>query len=125
MGNSYMDWEEKGKGFLWLSGHGDWGYDFRLIRAVAQSGSALPWGGRGPGLAPSDLPPPILVSRSTMEWICASHGNWPPQTYPRPFSTVAPRRDRCPLTRGNSNPGASSSFRAAGKAAMILSSNGP
>ena len=50
MGNSYMDWEEKGKGFLWLSGHGDWGYDFRLIRAVAQSGSALPWGGRGPGI---------------------------------------------------------------------------
>ena len=29
---------------------------------------------------------------------------WPPKTCPRPFSNVAPRRDRCPLTRGNSNP---------------------
>ena len=49
MGNSYMDWKEKGKGFFRLSGEGGWGYDFRFIRAVAQSGSALPWGGRGPG----------------------------------------------------------------------------
>ena len=29
-------------------------------------------------------------------------GAWPPKTYPRPFSNVAPRRDGCPLTRGNS-----------------------
>ena len=29
----------------------------------------------GPGLAPSDLPSPILATRSTMEWICASHRN--------------------------------------------------
>ena len=49
IGNSYMDWEKKGKGFFRLSGQEDWGYDFLLIRAVAQSGSALPWGGRGPG----------------------------------------------------------------------------
>ena len=32
-----------------LSGRRKSGYDFKLIRAVAQSGSALPWGGRGPG----------------------------------------------------------------------------
>ena len=31
-----------------------------------------------------------------------ARGNWPPRTCPRPFSNVAPRRDRCPLTRGNS-----------------------
>ena len=30
---------------------------------------------------------------------------WPPRTCPRPFSSVAPRRDECPLSRGNSNPG--------------------
>ena len=29
----------------------------------------------GPGLAPSDLPPPILATRSPMGWMCASHGN--------------------------------------------------
>ena len=28
--------------------------------------------------------------------------DWPPKTCPRPFELVAPRRDRCPLTRGNS-----------------------
>ena len=65
MGNSYMDWEEKGKGFFRLSGHADWGYDFWFIRAVAQSGSALPWGGRGPGFKsrrPDELNP--VVARS-------------------------------------------------------------
>jgi hypothetical protein len=36
---------------------------------------------------------------------------WPPQTCPRPFSNVAPRRDRCPLSRGNSNPGGPIIFR--------------
>jgi len=30
--------------------------------------------------------------------------DWPPKTCPRPFSSVAPRRDECPLSRGNSNP---------------------
>jgi hypothetical protein len=35
MGNSYMDWRKKGKGFFRLSGHADWGYGFRFIRAVA------------------------------------------------------------------------------------------
>jgi len=30
---------------------------------------------------------------------------WPPKTCPRPFWNVAPRRNECPLTRGNSNPG--------------------
>ena len=47
-----------------LSGRRKSGYYFKSVRAVAQSGSALPWGGRGPGLAPSDLPPPILKCRS-------------------------------------------------------------
>ena len=32
-----------------LSGRRKSGYGFLFIRAVAQSGSALPWGGRGPG----------------------------------------------------------------------------
>ena len=32
-----------------LSGRRKSGYDFKFKRAVAQSGSALPWGGRGPG----------------------------------------------------------------------------
>jgi hypothetical protein len=73
MGNIYMDWEEKGKGFFKGRGLRDEG-----IRGLRNFQAP-----RGPGLAPSDLPPPILVSRSTMEWICASHGNWPPQTYPR------------------------------------------
>jgi hypothetical protein len=35
---------------------------------------------------------------------------WPPQTYPRLFSNVAPRRDQFPLTRGNSNPGGPMNF---------------
>jgi hypothetical protein len=36
---------------------------------------------------------------------------WPPQTCPRPFSNVAPRRDRCPLARRNSNLGGPIIFR--------------
>ena len=36
---------------------------------------------------------------------------WPPETCPRPFSNVAPRRDRCPLARRNSNPGGPIIFR--------------
>jgi hypothetical protein len=36
---------------------------------------------------------------------------WPPKTCPRPFSNVAPRWDRCPLSRGNSNPGGPIIFR--------------
>jgi len=36
---------------------------------------------------------------------------WPPKTCPRPFSNVAPRRDECPLSRGNSNPGGPIIFR--------------
>ena len=41
--------EFKSKRQFKLSGRQKSGYDFKFIRAVAQSGSALPWGGRGPG----------------------------------------------------------------------------
>jgi hypothetical protein len=36
---------------------------------------------------------------------------WPPKTCPRPFWNVAPRRDRCALSRGNINPGGPIIFR--------------
>ena len=57
-------------------------------------------------------PPSLLTSRTREElrrvWpyyapsLADAGGAWPPKTYPCPFSNVAPRRDRCPLTRGNS-----------------------
>ena len=40
---------------------------------------------------------------------------WPPETCPRPFLNVAPRRDRCPLTRGNSNPGGPMNLNTGGR----------
>jgi hypothetical protein len=59
-----------------LSGRRKSGYHLKFIRAVAQPGSALPWGGRGPGLAPSNLPLPIRVSRSATDWLPAYAGEF-------------------------------------------------
>ncbi len=95
MGNSYMGWEEKGKGFFKGRGLRDEG-----IRGLRNFQAP-----RGPGLAPSDLPPPILVSRSTMEWICASHRNWPPHTNPCPLVPLR-RPDLCGCPSGLDDLGA-------------------
>ena len=57
-----------------------------------------------PELAPLDLPLPILFTRSTMDWICASHGNWPPHTGPWPILFTPPAWKIYPLTRGGLAP---------------------
>ena len=54
-----------------------------------------------PGWPPQTCPRPFSNVAPRRDRCPLLRGNWPPQTCPRPFSNVAPRRDRCPLTRGN------------------------